>query len=89
MNICKTSAGSVSASHIESRGFKIFKTMRGSDMGQGEWDIPQFTNEKIKIVGCYWTWFVKDMDDNELWQGWWNTNEEFDKTIEEINNLLT
>lgn len=80
MNIRTNSAGSVDHEHILSKGFKVFKTIEGSDQGLS-WSIPQYKNEKCTIEGGYWHWKVKDNEGNELFGGWWNSNEEFDKTM--------
>jgi hypothetical protein len=81
MNIRTNEAGSVEHSHILSKGFEVFNTIGGNDMGQMEWEIPQYTNGKLKITGGYWNWIVTNMKNEKLWEGWWNTNEEFDKII--------
>lgn len=53
-------------------------------MGQLFWSIPQYTNEKCVIIGGYWNWIVKDHKGNELFSGWWNSNDEFDITMAEL-----
>lgn len=83
MNITKDSAGVVSPKHILSKGFEVFETMDGNDMGQS-WSIPQYKNEKCVIVGGYWHWRVVNNNGRELFGGWWNTNEEFDKTMTDL-----
>lgn len=85
MNIRTIAAGSVTDEHIKSRGFVVFETIEGNDMGQMEYSIPQYTNGKVKIVGGYWTWYVKDMEGKTLWEGWWNSNDEFDETMKQLN----
>lgn len=84
MNIRTDAAGSVKDEHIISKGFRVFEKIGGNDMGQMEWEIPQYTNDKVKITGGYWTWCVTDMNGQKLWEGWWNTNEEFDVTMAEL-----
>jgi hypothetical protein len=84
MNITTDKAGAVSLEHILSKGFTVFKTIEGNDMGQMDWSIPQFTNGEITIEGGYWTWVIYDKNRKELFRGWWNTNDEFDKTISEL-----
>ena len=74
MNILKDSAGCVTGDHIKSKGFEVFDTLRGNDMGQMEYELPQYTNGQIKITGGYWNWIIRDMDGNKLWSGWWNSN---------------
>jgi len=84
MNIKTDAAGAVKDEHIISKGFKVFDTIKGNDMGQMEWEIPQYTNGKVKIVGGYWNWVVKNMEGQKLWEGWWNSNDEFDATMTEL-----
>lgn len=87
MNITTDKAGAVSHKHILSKGFEVFETMDGNDMGQMSWSIPQYKNEKCVIVGGYWHWKVKDNNGRELFGGWWNSNEEFDNTLSDLNLL--
>lgn len=87
MNILKDSAGSVKSDHILSKGFKVFKTIEGNDMGQMSWSMPQYENTKCKIEGGYWHYVVSDHEGQKLWEGWWNSNEEFDKVMDELNLL--
>ena len=82
MNILKGSAGYVTGEHIKKSGFSVFEVIKGNDMGQMSYEIPQYTDGKVKITGGYWNWVVSDMDGNQLFSGWWNSNEEFDETIE-------
>jgi hypothetical protein len=84
MNITRNDAGSVGGKYILSKGFKVFDKIEGNDMGQCEWSIPQYKNSKCTITGGYWHWKVKDNDGNELFGGWWNSNEEFEKTMTEL-----
>jgi hypothetical protein len=84
MNIRKDASGAVKDEHIISKGFRVFDKIGGNDMGQMEWEIPQYTNDKVKITGGYWTWYVTDMNGQKLWEGWWNTNDEFDGTMAEL-----
>lgn len=81
MNILKDAAGFVTHAHILSRGFEVFETIEGCDMGQIHYSMPQFDNGTIKILGGYWNYKIKDKADNILFDGWWNSNEEFDETI--------
>ena len=89
MNITNDKAGAVSHEHILKRGFKVFETIEGSDMGQMSWSMPQFKNDKIRILGGYWNYVIKPLNSNKtIWEGWWNSNEEFDETINEINKVI-
>lgn len=85
MNIKKDSAGTVSHEHILSKGFWVYDYMRGNDQGQMEWEIPQYTNGKYFIQNGYWTWNILDAHEKEIMRIWWNSNEEFDKTFEELD----
>lgn len=88
MNIHKDSAGYVTGKHIESRGFKVFDTIEGNDMGQMSYSMPQYQNDKVQILGGYWNYVVKDIKTGQkLWEGWWNTNEEFDATMTELGAI--
>ena len=85
MNIHEDSAGYVTGKHIESRGFKVFDTIEGNDMGQMSYSMPQYQNDKVQILGGYWNYVVKDIKTGQkLWEGWWNSNEEFDVTMTEL-----
>jgi chitinase len=87
MNVHTDEAGMVDHEHILSQGFKVFETMKGNDMGQMTWEIPQYERKSdgLKIVGGYWSWQVKDKYGNILIEDiWWNTNEEFDQTMNEL-----
>ena len=85
MNIHKDSAGYVTGKHIESRGFKVFDTIEGNDMGQMSYSMPQYQNEKVQILGGYWNYVVKDIKTGQkLWEGWWNSNDEFDTTMAKL-----
>lgn len=86
MNIRTFNSGSVSEHHILSKGFEIFETIEGNDMGQMSYEIPQYTNGYITINGGYWNYVIKDKDGVVLFDGWWNSNDEFDETLEIINN---
>lgn len=86
MNITNSQAGYATQDHILSKGFSIFDTIVGSDMGMS-WELPQYKNEEMQILGGYWNYVIKDNEGNTLWEGWWNSNEEFDDTIAEIKNL--
>jgi hypothetical protein len=89
MNIKTDKAGVVSHEHIISKGFTVFETTEGSGMCGESWSIPQYTNGKIYIMGGYWTWYIrKTPQGDDLFDGWWNTNEEFDNTLEQINAQL-
>lgn len=85
MNVHTDKSGSVSQDHIEKSGFEIFATIDGSDMGQMCYSLPQFTNGDIQIIGGYWNYIIKDIKTGKkLWEGWWNSNKEFDETIKNI-----
>lgn len=54
-------------------------------MGQISYSMPQYQNDKVQILGGYWNYVVKDIKTGEkLWEGWWNSNEEFDATMAEL-----
>lgn len=87
MNILNDKAGYVTKEHIVNCGFEVFKTLEGSDMGQMTFSLPQYKNKKCKILGGYWNYIIQDHKGKKLWEGWWNSNEEFDKTMLELNLL--
>lgn len=88
MNIHKDSVGYVTDKHIESRGFKVFDTIEGNDMGQMSYSMTQYQNDKVQILGGYWNYVVKDTKTGQkLWGGWWNSNEEFDATMIELGAI--
>lgn len=74
----------VKIEHILSKGFEIYDTIVGDDMGQMSYELPQFKNDKYFIKGGYWNYVITDLEGKELFSGWWETNEEFDRTLEEI-----
>lgn len=84
MNIRTNDAGAVSESHIKSRGFSVYKIIEGSDMEQSSFSLPQFTNGELTIKGGYWNYSIYK-DGKSVFDGWWNTNEEFDETLREIS----
>jgi hypothetical protein len=83
MNILKDSAGWVTNEHIL-KTFTVYKVIEINDMGQATYELPQYTNGTIKIKGGYWNYVVTDMNNKELWSGWWNSNDEFDSTISDL-----
>lgn len=87
MNILTNEAGTVNEQHIKSKGFKVFDEIIGSDMGQYEYSLPQYRNDKCTITGGYWNWKIKNNNDVVLFSGWWNSNKEFDETINKLNLL--
>ena len=53
-------------------------------MGQ-KWNrIPQYTNDKVKNYRWILDLGVTDMNRQNFREGWWNTNEEFDVTMAEL-----
>ena len=87
MNIYKDSAGCVTGEHILSVGFEVFDTIKGNDMGMA-YAMPQYQNQNIQIVGGYWSYTIKERSTGKkLWDGWWNSNDEFDKTMAELGAL--
>jgi hypothetical protein len=87
MNIHKDSAGYVTSKHILSKGFRIFDTIEGNDMGQMSYSMPQYKNDKCEILGGYWNYVIKDNKDQQVWEGWWNSNAEFDKTLIDLGMM--
>tara|TARA_R110000822_G_scaffold248615_1_gene376224 strand:- start:1 stop:267 length:267 start_codon:yes stop_codon:yes gene_type:complete len=88
MNIHNDNAGYVTRKHIESVGFEVFDTIEGTDMGQMDYSMPQYQNDKVKITGGYWNYIVKDIKTGQkLWEGWWNSNDEFDGTMSELKAI--
>ena len=79
MNIRRQDAGMVGTKHITKRGFKVYEVIDA----MGEASLPQYKKGNAKINGGWWTYIVK-IDDEEVWSGWWNTEEEFDETMAEL-----
>lgn len=89
MNIRKDSAGYVTEKHIIESGFKVDKENSFSDMGQMTVTLKDYSkNGQLFLTGGYWTYYIKDGGGKVLWEGWWNSNEEFDKTINEIEQKM-
>jgi hypothetical protein len=86
MNILKDEAGAVKQEHILSRGFTVYHTEVVYDI-DSSCHLPQFTNGEFKITGGYWNYVIKNSQDEELFSGWWNSNEEFDETLKSIGAL--
>ena len=85
MNIRNDNAGCVSEKHILNCGFTIFDTIKGNDMGQSSFELPQFQNSKCKIIGGYWNYVIKNLAGETILDGWWNSTDEFDQTIKKLN----
>jgi hypothetical protein len=84
MNIRKDSAGYVTGEHILKSGFKIDKEYECK-----EWYKKDYSKDgKLFLTGGYWTYYIRDKNGKKLFEGWWNSNEEFDKTISEIESKL-
>lgn len=89
MNIRKDEAGYVTNDHILKSGFKIDKENTYSDMGQSTYTLTDFSKDgKLFLTGGYWTYYIKDKNGNLLFEGWWNSNDEFDSTISELEAKL-
>jgi hypothetical protein len=89
MNITNDSAGFVTQKHILNRGFKIYKINEVNDMGQGTYELPQYERaDGVKITGGYWSYNIEDSKGNVLFDGWWNSNKEFDETMIHIDYLV-
>lgn len=88
MNITTDKAGSMSSKHILDKGFEMYETIEGCDMGQLYYSMPQYKNNKYTITGGYWHYKVKNLKNEVVWEGWWNSNEEFDQTFKELNSQL-
>lgn len=90
MNIKTDAAGAVKNKDFEDLGFKIFETAEGSGMCGESWSIPQWSKDnRIFIVGGYWTWYIRTSPDGrDIWEGWWNTKEELEQTLKEIESQI-
>ena len=89
MNIRKNSAGYVTNEHILRSGFKVDKENIYSDMGQGSFTLTDYSKDnKLFLTGGYWNYYIRDKNGKKLFEGWWNSNEEFDKTISELESKL-
>lgn len=59
---------------LKNNGFVVFDVIKGSDMGQSSYELPQYKNSKCKVVGGYWEWKIIDLStDKEVFKGWWET----------------
>ena len=84
MNIRKDEAGYVTDDYIKASGFIVTKT----HTGQG-YELYDYQKDgKLFLTGGYWTYYLRDRGGNLLFEGWWNSNEEFDTTIEEAEKSL-
>lgn len=89
MNIRKDSAGYVTGDHIKASGFKVDKENTYSDMGQGSYTLTTYSKEdKLFLTGGYWDYNIRDKKGELLFEGWWNSNDEFDKTIDGLELVL-
>lgn len=89
MNNRTNQAGSVDHEHILSHGFEVYKVIKGNDMGQMTYEMPQYKRKSdgLKITDGYWGYDIEDKDGNILVEYiWWNSNEEFDQTMKEIED---
>ena len=89
MNIRTNDSGYVTNEHILKSGFKVDEEHVHSDMGQGSFTLKDFSKDgKLFLTGGYWNYYIKDKDGNLLFEGWWNSNEEFDNTIRELEKKI-
>jgi len=89
MNIRRNGAGAVSNQHILKSGFKIDNERNFSDMGQMTVTMTDYSKcGKLFLTGGYWTYYIKNKDGNLLWEGWPNSNEEFDEVITKLEESI-
>ena len=86
MNVRTNSAGYVSEKHILESGFIINKTTTYPDIDSSYTLTDYSKDDNLFLTGGYWTYYLKDKQGNLLWEGWWNTNGEFDETIKELES---
>ena len=88
MNITKHGAGCATSDHILNSGFTIYSETTHQDIDSTFTLTEYIKPGKFLLTGGYWTWYIKDVNGNTIWQGWWNSNEEFDQTIKELENKI-
>ena len=88
MNIRTDKAGAVTGKYFLSKGFKIDNETDVRDGERGGWTLTDYSKGNIHISGGYWTWYVKDKNGKSLGEYWWNTEEEFDKTLKQLENEI-
>lgn len=89
MNVRNNNAGSVSEDCILTSGFREISRKEYKELGvNGTTLCSYIKDDKLVLIGGYWNWYLKDKTGKLLWEGWWNNNEEFGKTVWEIENQL-
>lgn len=84
MNIRNSESGYVTHEHILKSGFVVTTTISGVG-----YELPQYRKgDNLFLTGGYWTHYLEDKHGNMLWEGWWNSNEEFDKTVSEVEKII-
>jgi hypothetical protein len=89
MNIRTNDAGYVTNEHILKSGFKLDEENTYIEMGQGSYTLTDYSKyDKLFLTGGYWTYYIKDKNGKTLFEGWWNSNDEFDETISKLEAQL-
>ena len=86
MNIRKDEAGCVTGDYILKTGFKVDK-IHECNNGWDSWTLTDYSKDDLLfLTGGYWTYYIKNKNGKQLWEGWWNSNDEFDETIKQLEN---
>ena len=87
MNIRTYNSGSISKENILNHGFRIDKTKDYPAIGESKYILIDYSKgNNLFLTGGYWNWYLKDKNGKLLFRGWWNTVEEFENTLKELNN---
>ena len=88
MNKRQDQNGYATNDHFLKSGFVIDR-VHDFSTGWESWRLTDYSKDgKLFLTSGYWTYSIKNADGKILFEGWWNSNEEFDKTIYEIENNL-
>jgi hypothetical protein len=83
MNIRTNEAGCVTNEH------KVDEENTYSDMGESSYTLTDYSkDDKLFLTGGFWTYYIKDKKGKTLFEGWWNSNDEFDETIRKLEAQL-
>lgn len=82
MNIRNESAGYIKEQDILNEGFECYETIEVSDI-DSSCSLPQYRRGDLYLNGGYWNYTLK-RNGKILFDGWWNTVEEFKQTLRNI-----
>ena len=74
--------GCVTHEHILNSGFKVDRVRDYVD-----YTLYDYSKDgKLFLTGGYWNYMISNINGVILFDGWWNSNDEFSKTISEIES---